>query len=253
MKHESQTSPLDDLHADWRPFTIAAVSTPLSGQVHLYLTRSTTTPEAIARCRALLTDEERQRVDRLIIPTKRVERTISRAFLRAILSRYLNTPPADIPLTKLPDGKPILDSNTLDLTFNTSHAADLIIVAVTSGQPIGIDIEKIRNPKNMTRIANQYFAPDEIERLTDTPEPDRPRVFSTIWTRKEAIVKATGHGLRTPTSAFSTLTPQVIISGDNKYVINNINISNDILSSLAAPASLTITQQTVVFPEKLPF
>ncbi len=251
MHTDTQLSFPDDLDASWRPIDLASIAYATFGQAHLYLTLSAAPPEVLNACRALLTDAERERVDRLIIPAKKDERTLSRAFLRSVLSLYLEDPPANIPLTQLPDGKPVLDSETSDLTFNISHAAGLIILAVTSGQPIGIDIERVRSPKNMMRIAEQYFAPDEVMHLNGTPEPERPHVFSTLWTRKEAIVKATGHGLKSKTNTFSTLNTVVSLSDSDTYSIYNIPVCNNIISYIASLKPVIIQSQFSIYPHKI--
>lgn len=89
-------------------------------------------------------------------------------------------------LTCESNGKPFFEDYP-DFHFNISHCEDLIAVAV-SKRPVGVDIEILRDVN--LEIAERFFAKKET-RTTQTS-----RDFLYVWTRKEALLKRTGEGLK---------------------------------------------------------
>ena len=71
----------------------------------------------------------------------------------------------------------------------------LIIAAATRRGPVGIDAETI---ERMSRAGSDDVAlhPEERTTLAQLPPDDHDLARTVSWTRKEALLKATGHGLR---------------------------------------------------------
>lgn len=133
--------------------------------------------------------------------------------------------PADLPLAGLTAteddyGKPWLDCSTPDqpVYFSLSHTKNAVAVAIDHS-PVGIDVETIVSPE---RIADAHF----LERTMCAAEQQRISaanipcaVFTELWTRKEALVKARGTGL-TDLNALpdllKTTEPFLIFSNYNK-------------------------------------
>jgi 4'-phosphopantetheinyl transferase len=124
-----------------------------------------------------------------------------RGTLRRILSGYLAVSPDSIKFHYGDKGKPFVAPQTA-LQFNVSHAGDLFVCAVSSGLAIGVDIEQIREMEDMPAIASQFFAPAEQRHLAGIAEGDRAHAFYQCWTRKEAVIKATGEGISRPLDSF---------------------------------------------------
>ena len=84
-------------------------------------------------------------------------------------------------------GKPYLEGGPY---FSISHCKEGIAVAIND-TPIGIDIEAIRhaNEDLIVRTMNE----EERLRVTGYGLPDR--MFTRLWTQKEAIVKMEGTGI----------------------------------------------------------
>ena len=57
------------------------------------------------------------------------------------------------------------------------------------------DVERLRRGVPYERLARRFFAPGEAEALRRVPDRLRPAAFFACWTRKEAWLKASGHGL----------------------------------------------------------
>ena len=62
-----------------------------------------------------------------------------------------------------------------------------------SNQPVGIDIESIRPIKESLVCYTMNDAEQEL--IFSAPNPDV--AFTRLWTRKEAVMKLSGHGLAT--------------------------------------------------------
>src|SRR6516225_4521118 len=99
-----------------------------------------------------------------------------------------------------PHGRPAIKGGRLELSI--AHSGDLVAVAVATA-PVGVDVEQL---EGRTRPLGGDGDPDALARLTlaDTeraalaavPPPGRARAFLVAWTRKEAVTKASGDGLR---------------------------------------------------------
>lgn len=84
------------------------------------------------------------------------------------------------------NGKPHIPG---DWDFNISHSGDLVVCAICSKGLIGIDVERHRDidPQRFAR----YFTKEELAWMGDSAER-----FIELWTKKEAVIKASGIGLR---------------------------------------------------------
>lgn len=139
----------------------------------------------------LLTEAERQRRERLRREEDRARFTVATALLRLAVGRILGTPPDRVAVERTcptcgePHGRPRLPGGELEVSI--SHSGGLVAVAVTATAPVGVDVEEARE-LDATALAAQILAPGE--------RADGLDGFFTLWARKEAVVKATGDGLR---------------------------------------------------------
>jgi 4'-phosphopantetheinyl transferase len=94
-----------------------------------------------------------------------------------------------------PHGKPRITNSGLELSV--SHSGDKIAVAVIDGSPIGVDVEQASSRRDdVDGLARFSLAEQEQEPLAALPAHERQAGFLVYWTRKEAVTKATGDGLR---------------------------------------------------------
>jgi 4'-phosphopantetheinyl transferase len=94
-----------------------------------------------------------------------------------------------------PHGRPRIPG--ADLTLSISHSGDLIGLAATPAVPVGLDVETA-NRKADEGLIEYALSPAESGHLTGLSGEEKARAFFVYWTRKEAVMKATGKGLKIP-------------------------------------------------------
>lgn len=91
-------------------------------------------------------------------------------------------------------GKPWL-ANCPQLHFNISHSGPAALLAFAWNQPLGVDVEQGARVRSPMRLAHRFFHPDEAAQLGALPRERQHRGFLSLWTGKEAVLKAIGRGL----------------------------------------------------------
>jgi 4'-phosphopantetheinyl transferase len=91
-------------------------------------------------------------------------------------------------------GKPFIPNS--NVYFNISNTKG-IVVLVIHNRPVGIDIERLRAPRE--NIFSRVFCVEEIKSI------DCAEDFTRLWTRKEAVVKLFGGGISMGLNSFSVL------------------------------------------------
>ena len=117
-----------------------------------------------------------------------------------MLSRYVGVPATELAFRYGDDGRPSLDTDAPAVDFNVTHSADLLLIAVTARPIVGIDVELVRSAMDHRGIGTRFFSQREQADLATAG--DVPEAFFRCWTRKEAVLKARGTGLRTPLDRF---------------------------------------------------
>jgi 4'-phosphopantetheinyl transferase len=182
----SESLPRDELHV-WR----ASLDQP-SG--------------VISALAALLSADERERMNRIHVDQVRNRYAAGRGILRVLLGRYVGVAPADLEFNYGEHGKPFLAGSAP--WFNLSHSREVALFAFSSSAEVGVDVELADRSIDPLPIAHRFFSQAEVESLRSLPEELRARAFLTCWTRKEAFIKARGDGLSLPLSSFDvTLAP----------------------------------------------
>lgn len=149
-----------------------------------------------------LTSAERARYHRL---RRRVDKDMfatGRALLRLVVGARLGIEPHEVVVHArcARCGSPSHGAPTVDQVdraraaphVSVSHAAGLVMVAVTDLGPVGVDCEPLDSAL-VSGFAGVALAPHERAALADAPSEALLRT----WVRKEALLKATGRGLAT--------------------------------------------------------
>jgi 4'-phosphopantetheinyl transferase len=190
--------------------------------VHIWAVPLDASAAPIDQLCLMLSPDEQARAAAFRFPHVQRRFVVARAALRQVLAGHLGATPESVAFQYGPSGKPALaapvarkplgdpastvgDAGTAaglaPLAFNLSHSADLALIAVTRGRAVGIDLEHLLPFAEADAIAEGYFCPAERVALRQCVGPAKQALFLTYWTRKEALLKATGDGLRLPLDA----------------------------------------------------
>jgi len=160
----------------------------------------------------LLSPEEQSRAKRFHFERDRRAFVISHGMTRRILARYQQVPAAQLAFVSGEFGKPALEGVTdaSALAFNLSHSGGIALLAVARGREVGVDVEQWNAEIEHLQLADHFFSESEREALralAGSP-PDVVAGFFAAWSRKEAYLKASGHGISRGLHHFDvTLTP----------------------------------------------
>lgn len=145
---------------------------------------------------ALLSAEEQARAARFRAEGDRGRYIEAHAFVRRVLSSYLGVPPRALPLYGPLGEKPVLIGAPLH--FSLAHCRTRALLALDGAAAIGVDIEENASAPIDEGLARLTLTGGELTRWLALPTEARPAAFYRAWTRKEALLKARGDGLRTP-------------------------------------------------------
>lgn len=143
--------------------------------------------------------DERERAARFKVDAAREEYLLARLALRRILARHLGSAPGPFAYGKA--GKPSLPGHGLE--FNLSHSRGRLIIAVSTGQAVGVDIEQIQPGIDPIPLAQAGLPAADVDSLLATPAGKRVDCFYRLWTEREACLKALGCGLGRPPAIVS--------------------------------------------------
>lgn len=144
-----------------------------------------------------LSEDERERASRFHFGRDRHRFIATRLVLRHMLGTLAQINPGEIRFSYTPLGKPelSLEQNKKGLCFNVSHSHDLALLAVSIDLTLGVDLEKMTEDFEWSSIMTNLFSHEEIESILASPPEIQRKKFYMGWTRKEAYLKAVGHGL----------------------------------------------------------
>ncbi|MCY3590925.1 MAG: 4'-phosphopantetheinyl transferase superfamily protein [Acidobacteriota bacterium] len=134
----------------------------------------------------------------------RREFTLCRAALRALLCRDLDCANEELSFGTSEHGKPfaLVGGLPAPVSFNVSHSGRHGLIAIAPRGRIGVDVEDRRARRDMDDDIRLLFAPGEQAGLASAEGDRKAELFYSLWTMKEALVKAAGVGLRIDTTSF---------------------------------------------------
>lgn len=204
-----------------------------SDEVHIWVAQLQANDETIAHYEALLNEAESIKANRFHFEKHRTRYKIAHGFLRTVLSLYLDLPAKDISFAFKPNGKPYIENSRIH--FNLSHSEDKAVYAFAHSE-VGVDIELINDTYN-SDVAARYFSPDENARINKTNPEQQAAEFYRIWSRKEALIKASGKDLSMGSEQFSTLAEKVTLDAISWHLID-LDILNNFSCSLVINPSI---------------
>ena len=186
---------------------LAGLDPPPDGTADVWWARR---QDASGRLAGLLDETERRRWTAYRREEDRERFLTGCALAKTALARYTGLRPADVRFDRTcgqcgePHGKPVIEGGGVE--HSVAHSGDLVAVAVAQA-PVGVDVEQLDGrPRPLggdgdpDALARLVLSAAERAALAKVPPAGRARAFLIAWTRKEAVAKATGDGLR---AAFS--------------------------------------------------
>jgi len=162
-------------------------------------------PAAAPHLVRLLDTHERERMVRFRQPLDQARYLAAHALTRIVLGDALGSPAEVLTFDRTcrcgrQHGKPVLLQAGAP-AFSMTHSGQLVGVALHT-TPLGLDVEEIRPVSDLTSMAKHACSPAEL----GAGAARTVEAFFSVWTRKEAVLKATGDGLSVPMSSV-TLSP----------------------------------------------
>jgi 4'-phosphopantetheinyl transferase len=181
--------------------------------------------EADALALRTLSEGERARHDSLGRDADRARFATARLMVRAALGRRTGQAPADVeldatcPRCGAQHAKPVAGGRASGLELSISHSGEHVAVVLAEGARVGIDVEgpEALGGGDGRDLWEAVLRPSEQALVARLPEELRAEAFLGVWTRKEAILKATGDGLEVAMTELevspATAAPRVLRSG----------------------------------------
>jgi 4'-phosphopantetheinyl transferase len=183
-------------------------------QFHIWSARYSDLSARCSRISDFLSKTEREVSFRFLNPDDTTRYILRHGMVRYVLGNYTDSEPELLPLVTGKNGKPGLDPESAfhDLSFSLSHTDQTVSMVVIKNYRIGIDITKPDPLYPCDEISGYLFTPMERTVMRETEPVQRYQIFFHIWALKEAIVKATGDGIRLMHT--TDVTPVIAVSSD---------------------------------------
>lgn len=155
---------------------------------HLFIIKISTFLPVTANYPSILSRQELDRASHFLKQEDKENYLARKYACRMILSEFLAQPPEAIQYYQTANKKPAISN----LHFNTSHTKGYAVITI-SEEPTGTDIEYLNPAFDYSDLLPSCFSPEESRFIT--LQKDMQQNFYILWTRKEALIKATGEGL----------------------------------------------------------
>jgi 4'-phosphopantetheinyl transferase len=145
----------------------------------------------------LLDEEEHRRHARFLRAEDRALFLVAHALTRIVAARHVAVAPRAIRYAPraAANGKPRFAGEAAELEFSISHSGQRVVVAVSAAAALGVDVERVRSASAEQSLVESVLCGPEQRELAALPPATQPWAFCRYWTRKEAVLKATGDGL----------------------------------------------------------
>ena len=145
---------------------------------------------------ACLCPDERERFHRIRDMDARRNFLFGRVMLRKLAGDILGVAADSLRFGTGLRGKPfLLKPMNCKLQVNISHTNGWVVVAMTFGRALGVDIEWMDGSHDLEVVAARVCSPRELSGIRSLPADQQTAAFYKMWTCKEAWLKATGEGL----------------------------------------------------------
>ncbi|MDA0566719.1 4'-phosphopantetheinyl transferase superfamily protein [Streptomonospora sp. S1-112] len=170
-----------------------------------------TTPDQMRALHGMLNAEERQRHAGYRLQADKDRFALARGLARLAVGRAAGIAAKSVafdllcfacergePAHKLgPHGKPRPSGPAEGVEISFSHSGDRVLLAMTRGVAVGADVQQVRGiALGPDSLADDLLNEAEMAHYTRLDPEQRQDAFFTLWSRKEALVKATREGIK---------------------------------------------------------
>ncbi len=211
----------------------------LSSNVDIWRLRISSNIVLIDRFGKILSTDEHTRASRYHHQKDTERFLVSRIALRFLVAKYSKIDPGNIEFAVGSNKKPFLrNAGAHDLHYNVSHSGDWILIAFSDAE-IGTDIEMIDDVFSYGEILKQNFSGQEISFITEAK--NQSENFYLLWTRKEALLKATSKGVDSdlpfvPSLEGSHEVEHGMIGSGKDFFVSSFRIAENYIGSIAYAA-----------------
>ena len=149
------------------------------------------TSKEIEEALVFLNNADLKKISKFLLKQNYNERLIVYAILKCFLGNFLQIPLKNLELIYNSYGKPYL--NKTPIHFNISYTHKYALIGFHSNLCIGVDIEQESKELNLLDMVDKFLLPPEKKWLFDE-HIDPKRGAFTLWSAKEALLKAMGTG-----------------------------------------------------------
>ena len=148
----------------------------------------------------LLSFEEQARAAEFRFEKHRRQHIAAHALKRLLLADATGMAPSALRFAASAAGKPRLIGPAEGLEFNLAHCEGMVACAVSRHHAVGVDVEPASRRAPL-ELAGRLYTAAEQAWLEGLAKAEQDAGFFTLWTLKEAFVKALGTGLQQDTRA----------------------------------------------------
>lgn len=151
-----------------------------------------------------LSPDERRRAGAYKHDSSRDRFIARRGTLRWLIGRYFECKPESVRFSLGPFGKPALQwPFAPEFAFNVSQTHSMALFAFARNCQVGVDVEQLVDGVDIAGVGRQVFSSTEQNAIASSRRGSK-NAFFRHWTRKEALLKATGTGLSGPLKCYTT-------------------------------------------------
>jgi 4'-phosphopantetheinyl transferase len=203
----------------------------------------------------LLDAAERARAVRFATPQLQRRFIAAHSGLRQVLAQASGRRASELVIAQDALGKPFLPADS-QLHFSLSHCGGQALVALADA-PLGVDIEALIQ-RDTGVLAFQILTPGELSRWQCLPQNEQIESLTEAWTRKEAVLKACGLGLRMDPSTLDGSPGEVAVPAGGRFWLSGLSAAPGHCAALAQslPAKpvlrFLLRSQGVLEPQSAP-
>lgn len=221
---------------------------PLGNSTHVFKVNIPNCLSNLKEYRLLLENLELKKAERYHQEKDRQRYIISRAVLKLLIGQYLAIPANEVSIGVGVNKKPLITNKEAGrLQYNLTHAGDWILIAFSNAM-IGVDLEYLDQSFQYEHLLPTCFS--QLEQKSILEAADSRRQFYLYWTRKEALVKATGKGIDESLLVVPCIDGMSVIpffmEGTDHWIMVSFPIGDAYIASLAYPK----TQKNTLFMEQ---